>query len=152
MIGPLVVPVTPLNGVPYRVVPTCPPYLGHGAAVGHGICRNYKSFFGVEDGGWGLTDYQTNLCYLTIILYRLDQGRSHVSKMGGVHLSFLSVQMSNYNGQRRRGRGMGWGLPHSFPLHGSGGVVSSRAGSGPEPQPQTVLRRFMCNFVRFHAF
>jgi len=25
------------------------------------------------------------------------------------------------------------------------------AGSGAEPQPQTILGRFMCNFMRFHA-
>ena len=60
-------------------------------------------------------------------------GRSHGSKIVGVHLSFLySPQTSNYSGQRLRGRG-------------------ERNGDDGVPQPQTILRRklraTLCNFM-----
>jgi len=79
------------------------------------------------------------------------QGRSHVSKIGGVHLSFRSLQKSNYSGQRRRGRGTGGGVPLRSRLGSLGASRALPAGFGAEPQPQTILGRFVCNFMRFHA-
>ena len=55
------------------------------------------------------------------------QGRSHVSKIEGVHLFFQTPQTSNYSGQRRRGeRGMGGLSP--LLTRESGGVASSPSG------------------------
>ena len=49
------------------------------------------------------TDVASNLSSGVVSKYSSWQGRSHVSKIGGVHLSFLYLQTSNYIGQRRRG-------------------------------------------------
>ena len=50
----------------------------------------------------------------------MEQGRSHVSKIVGVHLSFWSLQTSNYSGQRCRVERNGEGCPLPSRLGGLG--------------------------------
>jgi len=56
------------------------------------------------------------------------QGHTHISTIGGVHFSFLSLQTSNYSGQRRRwesnGEGVSSPLGRGCPPPWGGGVAS----------------------------
>jgi len=81
------------------------------------------------------------------------QGLSYDSKIACVYLSFLSLQTPN-SGQRRRGeRNERMGVPIPNQLGNLGQRCKlPQQGMGAEPQPQTILGRFMCNFVQFYAF
>jgi len=46
-----------------------------------------------------------------IAVSTIKQGRSHVSKIGGVHFSFLSLWTSNYSGQMHQGEEWGGSVP-----------------------------------------
>jgi len=66
-------------------------------------------------------------------------------KIVGVQLSFLSLQTSNYSGQRHQGERNGDGVSPS-PADLSGLGTGERRNLS-----QRSPGRFMCNFMRFHA-
>ena len=80
------------------------------------------------------------------------QGRSHVSKIGSVYVSFLSLQTSNiYSSQTRRGRGMGEAvlLPSRFGSLGVRRKLPQRVCMG---QGRSLSRkRFWAFHVQFYA-
>ena len=76
-------------------------------------------------------------------------GTKSMSILPKIGVSFFPVLITVVKGVE----GEEWegGVPLSNQLGGLGSIVSSPAGSGAEPQAETILGRFVCNFMLFHA-
>jgi len=80
---------------------------------------------------------------------------SHVSNIGlHVHLSFQSLQTSNYSSQRRRGERNGEGCPTPQPTRGLASVVSSPSGIWGRPSRKRfrgVSGAMLCDVMHLSA-